>query len=97
MSRQASKNGGAPKYRDLRPERPRTPNGELPHFDRCDRFLDLLELCLRLRIYLGLWAGRDGAIVFIDVLNGQDRRRYEASTDAELRGIIDALYEEFYV
>lgn len=95
MSRKSAKDGSAAKYRAM-PARPAGgPSRALPSFSDEERFLYLVDLLLRRRIYVAAWAGSSGAVVFIDIQNGSDRRRYTATNQSELHDAVESLQQEF--
>ncbi len=95
MPRKISQNRGNPQFRNLPARRQDETTGTLPCFADCERWPVVVDLLLRQRIYVAAWAGADGAVAFVDVLNGADRRRYTVRDDAELRELMAALHEEF--
>lgn len=95
MSRQPNETGGAKYHRHVPARQSAPPSGELPTVYSCAGFLGLCDLLLRRGVFLGLWRGRDGCIVFIDLKDGKDFRRYGCTSEAQLSGVIAALYEEY--
>jgi hypothetical protein len=95
MRRKSSQNGSLPNYRRLPGQQKSAATGTLPSFADNDRFASVVDVLMRRRIYLATWAGAEGAVVFIDILNGSDKRRYSCRDDAELRDVLAALHEEF--
>jgi len=95
MSRRIDEKSG-PKYSRVVPAGRKTAHTEgLPAVGNCAGFTGLCDVLLRCRVYLGVWAGRDGNIVFLDVRDGDTFRRYGCISDAELSRVVAALYQEY--
>jgi hypothetical protein len=96
MPRKSVEDGSNPRYRNLPQRRQGETSGTLPSVADCERLPHLIDVLLRQRVYLALWAGADGAVIFLDLLNGADRRRYSARDQRELRDVVAALHAEFF-
>lgn len=85
---EASRSNG---IKHMRPaNRAPAPRGELPSIGMVAGWPSLCDVCLRVGIYIATWRGRDGAVVFIDVFNGNQKYRFEATTQCELAGAVSA-------
>ena len=96
VSGENAKGGSPPKFKYVRTWDPEdAPRGALPLVQDVVGFPHLCDVLLRRGVYMGLWRGNEGAVLFLDIMDGVRRERHECCTAAGLSYCVAALTQEY--